>query len=318
MIYIEMNGRLGNQMFRYAFGRWLQYKAGRAGKSSRNALVLDFSNIEMESKRSSMPGWEDSLAHFRTAPYTRWNGKGSPLRRAASLPEQAVLGLIWAGDRFFGRGDTVKRLRWRKKFLPWLNRHGLYILFVGYDYDFTLSRKRDKFVNGPFECARYCEEIRPLLLKEFRPKYPTAEKNAALMEQITSVNSVCVTIRRGNYLEYPMLDVCGADYFERAMAEMKKLVEDPVFFLFSDDVDWVKENVRVPGKAVYESGDDPVWEKLRLMYSCRHFIISNSTFSWWAQFLGDAKDKVVIAPDHWFNAAYQPPPAQKNWIRAKA
>ena len=318
MIYIEMNGRLGNQMFRYAFGRWLQIRGRAEGNTAGNKLVMDFSNIEMEQKRPAMPGWEDSLAHFQTVPYGHWQGKGKPLSKATSIPERAMLGLIWAVDRLLGRGDTMRRLKWRRRFLPWLNRHGLYILFVGYDYDFTLPRKKNKFVNGPFECARYCEEIRPYLRREFQPKYPVLEKNIPLMEQITSANSVCVTVRRGNYLEYPALNVCDASYFERAMEKMKELIKDPVFFLFSDDVQWVRENIHVPGPAVYESGDDPVWEKLRLMVSCRHFIISNSTFSWWAQFLGEAPDKVVIAPDHWVNAPYQPPLAQENWIRVKA
>ena len=318
MIYIEMNGRLGNQMFRYAFGRWLQWKAGRGEKDCGEELVLDFSRIEIQREQSDMPGWEDSLAHFQTIPYRHWEGSGKPLDQVISLPERAMLAVIVAGDRLFGRGDAIRRLRWRKKFLPWMNRHGLYILFVGYDYDFTPCRKKDQFVNGPFECARYSEQIRPLLLKEFEPRYPVLEKNRALMERITSENSVCVTIRRGNYLDYPALNVCGPEYFEHAMEKMKDLVKDPVFFLFSDDVDWVREHIKVPGEAVYESGEDPVWEKLRLMYSCRHFIISNSTFSWWAQFLGQARDKVVIAPDHWFNAPYQPPLYEKNWVLVKA
>lgn len=63
----------------------------------------------------------------------------------------------------------------------------------------------------------------------------------------------------------------------------------------------VKKNIPVDVPAYYESGLDPIWEKMRLMYSCKHFIISNSTFSWWAQFLGSWKDKVVISPDRWWN-----------------
>ena len=318
MIYVEMNGRLGNQMFRYAFARWLQWRSGRKDGEDGNVLVLDFTRIEAEGKQSDMPGWEDSLAHFKTVPYRHWEENGKPIDRIIGFSERLVLGFIVAGDRIFGRGDAVRRLQWRKKFLPWMNRHGLYILFVGYDYDFIPCRRENQFVNGPFECARYSEEIRPFLLKEFEPRYPVLEKNLAMLGRIRCEQSVCVTVRRGNYLDYKALDVCDVGYFERAMQKMKELVKDPVFFLFSDDIDWVKENIQVPGEAVYESGDDPVWEKLRLMYSCRHFVISNSTFSWWAQFLGQADDKVVIAPDHWFNTPYQPPLYEKNWILVNA
>lgn len=82
---------------------------------------------------------------------------------------------------------------------------------------------------------------------------------------------------------------------------IKRRVAKPVFILFSDDMDWVRENVRIDAECHYESGADPVWEKLRLMYSCRHFIIPNSTFAWWAQWLSRSEDKVVVSPERWFN-----------------
>lgn len=59
---------------------------------------------------------------------------------------------------------------------------------------------------------------------------------------------------------------------------------DCTFFGFSDDIDWVKNNMEFPGEVYYESGVDPVWEKLRLMSACKHFVLSNSSFSWWAQY----------------------------------
>ena len=85
------------------------------------------------------------------------------------------------------------------------------------------------------------------------------------------------------------------------MDEIKKYVENPTFIFFSDDIDWVRQNIKVDVPCYYESGSDPVWEKLRLMYSCKHFIISNSSFSWWAQYLGRYSGKFVISPDHWYN-----------------
>lgn len=84
---------------------------------------------------------------------------------------------------------------------------------------------------------------------------------------------------------------------------MQELVEDPVICFFSDDIKWVKTNIKIEGaKVYYESGEDPVWEKLRLMYSCKNFIISNSTFSWWAQYLSKNPNKIVISPNRWYNA----------------
>ena len=83
---------------------------------------------------------------------------------------------------------------------------------------------------------------------------------------------------------------------------MKEKLENPTFIFFSDDINWVKENIKI-GECVcyYERGVDPVWEKLRLMYSCKHFIISNSSFSWWAQYLSRNENKIVISPNRWYN-----------------
>lgn len=74
------------------------------------------------------------------------------------------------------------------------------------------------------------------------------------------------------------------------------------FFVFSNDVEWLKKNVDFKHTVAFENGCDPVWEKLRLMYSCKHFVISNSTFSWWAQYLSSNKEKIVVAPDRWYNS----------------
>ena len=343
MILVEMSGRLGNQMFRYAFARWLQIQGGEKDMD----LTLDFTFIEQERKKGEMSGWEDSLAHFRTVPYNtviRSGGSGGsagsggssssggsggsagsfgsagPVHSAGSvfdrlsLFEKPLFYLEAAGEKAAARLGPARRLEWKKKFLPWENRHGIYRLFIGYDYDYRWVDKELKIVSGPFECARYPEEIRDKLLAEFTPRREPSPGCQEMLKRIQDCNSVCISVRRGNYLLYPMLDVCSPDYFERAALEMTSRTENPVFFVFSDDVKWARENLRLPGPVFYESGEDPVWDKLRLMYSCRHFIIANSTFSWWAQFLGRAEDKIVIGPDPWFNGPCQPPLRQKNWI----
>lgn len=87
---------------------------------------------------------------------------------------------------------------------------------------------------------------------------------------------------------------------------MKQKVENPVFIVFSDEIQWAKENLHFDATTFYERGDDPLWEKVRLMSACKHFIISNSTFSWMVQYLGQYKDKIVISPSRWNNGTKFP------------
>lgn len=100
-----------------------------------------------------------------------------------------------------------------------------------------------------------------------------------------------------------------------AIEQIKSRVENPVFFMFSDDIQWVRENVSTGCPTYYEDGTDPVWEKLRLMSACKHFIISNSTFSWWVQYLAKNEDKIVVSPSRWFNNDYKSPLIDKKWIK---
>ena len=127
--------------------------------------------------------------------------------------------------------------------------------------------------------------------------------NKKLYEIINNTNSVCVTIRRGDYLSTNNKNVyylCDEAYFQKAIQLIATKVNNPVFIFFSDDIEWVKNNIKVKFEAYYERGDDPIWEKIRLMYSCKHFIISNSSFSWWAQYLSRNEQKVVVSPNRWY------------------
>ena len=95
--------------------------------------------------------------------------------------------------------------------------------------------------------------------------------------------------------------LCDEAYFRKAVSIIRERVDNPVLIFFSDDIQWVREHLYFEDlQCFYETGNDPIWEKLRLMYSCHHFIISNSTFSWWAQYLGRRDDKIVISPSRWF------------------
>ena len=99
--------------------------------------------------------------------------------------------------------------------------------------------------------------------------------------------------------------MCDKEYFYNAIELIKSKVRNAIFIVFSDDLEWVKSYIKLEEKFpeckfYYESGKDTVEEKLRMMTKCKHFIISNSSFSWWAQYLAKNENKIVIAPDAWF------------------
>ena len=108
MIFVEMNGRLGNQMFRYAFARWLQIQ----GKEEDKCLILDYSIIHSR-KDEDMPGWEDSLKYFRTVPYQYYCKDKRVLKEETSWLEKMVLAIIVSGDRLIGDRPLIKN-SWRK------------------------------------------------------------------------------------------------------------------------------------------------------------------------------------------------------------
>ena len=105
-------------------------------------------------------------------------------------------------------------------------------------------------------------------------------------------------IRRGDYLQINNgTIVLPISYYHMAIKMMLKRVKDPTFLFFSDDMEWVKENIHVPN-AIYvdwNTGKES-WQDMYLMSMCNHNIIANSSFSWWGAWLNNHKDKIVVSP----------------------
>ncbi len=172
---------------------------------------------------------------------------------------------------------------------------------------FNPSRARqntgDKHIFGYHLTVNSVFGIEDELRKAFTVKTPPSPENGRLLEEIKAQNAVCLHIRRGDYALYPQLQVCNEYYYTSAVKQANEQLENPVFYVFStghEDVEWVRQNYHFEGDVRYVDLDNPDYEELRLMMSCKHFIISNSTFSWWAAFLSkDSPDKRVWAPKPW-------------------
>ena len=308
MIYLEMYGRLGNQFFRYAVAREVQAKY-----YPNEPIIINFAQVDEAAKSDS--SFFNTLEDFNVHSYEKYTGGSKPLFKESSLKQKAVLIPYYLGLRKFKpeemNGITVYEEKWQKK----LNRLGLYWFRRG-SWKLERSKSKNKFLSGNFEDAQYFAEIRDILLREFQPKYDLLPKNKMLFEKINQTNSICLSVRRGDFesnADYKKLhSVCHREYFEAAIERIKQLVDNPVFFMFSDDIEWVKENIVIGCETYYEDGTDPVWEKIRLMSACKHFVISNSTFSWWVQYLSTYDKKIVVSPNRWYNNDYESPLIDRN------
>lgn len=169
-------------------------------------------------------------------------------------------------------------------------------------------RNNEIIVNGWWQDVRFFHDVEAELSNEIVPTTKPISENEYLYNIAERENSVCVSIRGGNYLVPKVkkkLFVCDKEYFYNAIELIKSKVRNAIFIVFSDDLEWVKSYIKLEEKFpeckfYYESGKDTVEEKLRMMTKCKHFIISNSSFSWWAQYLAKNENKIVIAPDAWF------------------
>lgn len=310
MIYSEVRGRCGNQMFLYAVSRQLEMFYGKG-------ITFNFYQIEKENIKDKT--WKDDLAVFNVEPYAKESYDKQLVMIHGDLSQKAVFNIY----RLICKIPCSSRPAFYKRQVmlqPILNHFGIYDMVHGY-YPLKKSKKKNQFVCGTYEDKRFFENIREELLCEFTTKAPIKNENIKLMKHIEECESVCVSFRRGDFLEKTnksLRDICDLQYYKSAIAKMKEEIPNAKFFFFSDDIDWVRKNCDFGVESFYETGHDDIGEKMRLMSSCKHFIMSNSTFCWWAQYLSKNEKKVVISPDHWFNMdGYRHQLIGEDWILIK-
>ena len=183
------------------------------------------------------------------------------------------------------------------------------------------SPRKNEYLIGLFQSYKYFEDCRDALLREFRfDSNRLSDSTREMALQMQQCNSVSIHVRRGDYMNgyyYNLLgQVCNLDYYKRAIDEIKRRVDRPYFFIFSDDKEYVAKNL-VLDEATYvdfNSGKDS-WQDMYLMTQCRHHIIANSTFSWWGAWLATHEDKIVVAPPRWFNDMEHDDIIPPEWIR---
>ena len=265
MIRLLIAGGLGNQMFQYAFAKSLSLYGHTTLKISCRFLANDDF------------GRKYSLHHL-------------------SLPESCTMS---HAEELRAHAEMYIA---RKLGLHKLSRKYIYV--KQWDaYSPEYFGRTDAIVQGYFQSAKNFRAHDEVIRRELRVSAPASPENQAVLHELTSCESVCVHVRRGDYLTLKFGNVCGRDYYSRAVNYIAEHVKNPVYYFFSnthEDIIWLRENYSFPGYDVrYVDLNNPDYEELRLMYSCRHFIIANSSMSWWASYLADNPAKVVCAPSQW-------------------
>lgn len=175
-----------------------------------------------------------------------------------------------------------------------------------YNPDFLQPSKGITFYYGGWHTEKYFAAEREKIKSVFDFKKPLGNCNDEYIDQIASTNSVSLHVRRGDFMNEANIGLFGGvatkAYFEEAIKLIATKVNNPHFFVFSNDMDWVKENLSMDTvtHVTCNSGKDS-WKDMKLMSLCKHNIIPNSTFSWWGAWLNNNKDKIVISPFRFLN-----------------
>jgi Glycosyl transferase family 11 len=275
-IVVRQISGLGNQMFQYAAGR---YYADRYGAQmsmvtdpERNAFSHGYPRPFLLSKFSI-------TAPFRELSRTdRLVLSGNPRLR----PTAAILGRILGAQML--REEESQRYRFLR--------------------DLSIQRgTRIGYLVGYWQVYPLVEAVAAQIRSEFRLREPAEGKNLEVLNRISSSSSpVSIHIRRGDYtLAAEGNYALPIDYYLRAIRVARERLSEPTFFVFSDDIDFARQNLPNEIQAVFVDHNDSfhAHEDLRLMSSCHHHIIANSTLSWWGAWLGARLDKMVLAPKNW-------------------
>ncbi len=277
MIMMRLMGGLGNQMFQYATGRAL-------AQTHRTTLKLDTSFFSLREKDLTPRRYE--LSHFRIVSEIATE---DDLARVRPAPPKG-----W------------KKVR--ERFRPQQRRRLTHIREPSPRFDPRVPALPDNvYLEGYWQCEKYFLSIAGLLREEFSLEQPPGGKNETFLREIQATDSVALHVRRGDYASnrtvHEVHGLCSLDYYRRAVEMISGRVKHPTFFVFSDDPDWTRDNLRLefPAHFMTHNSVDHGFEDLRLMAHCRHFILANSSFSWWGSWLASHPRKIVAAPRRWFS-----------------
>ncbi|MVF12933.1 alpha-1,2-fucosyltransferase [Ketobacter sp. MCCC 1A13808] len=274
MIILQLNGGLGNQLFQYA-------AALAASKKYHRPILIETSMLQTDSLRNLEI---DKLSIPGLAAYKHDNSLFECILKFKVLKKVMF---------YFSRIFHLKFVYVEHSF--------------NYDPNFFRAIKETKtiFLFGYFQSYRYFTRIRRELRASFLPN-KISDISKPLQKEIQESMSVSLHVRRGDYVSSKETNdfhgVCSLEYYDAAISYIQNNVLNPTIYVFSDDLDWVQNNMQIPCSHVFvdHAFSNNHFDDFSLMMACKHNIIANSSFSWWAAWLNDYPEKIVICPDKWF------------------
>lgn len=299
MIAVNINAGLANQMFHYAFGRGLMTKG--------LDICFDQTNFK---------------------PRSQWSFEFVCLQDA--FPNIEIKQMPAGHFKYVFPRDSNKFIAKFQGLMRKLHNvigDEIYIMEPSFSYTDGMEKKakRNCIYRGFWQSEKYFKHCKKDIQTNFLFKAFDEPENINLSNKMANENSVAIHVRKGaDYLKFLELwdGTCPVEYYDCAIAYIKEQIENPVFYVFTDNPQWVKENIR---DIEYTLVDwNPISGKknfrdMQLMSCAKHNIIANSTYSWWGAWLNDNVQKIVIAPERWFKSGTfygdTPDLVPEEWIR---
>lgn len=184
--------------------------------------------------------------------------------------------------------------------------------------DKVLSKYKRVVLAGFFQNPTFINEIATDLRKNFDSEVDLGEECRHILEQVNGRTTISLHIRRGDYLNIPAYNVFnGLDYYNRAIKYFKSVVESPLFMIFTNDPEWVANNLHIDADSIVVicNKGSHSYRDLIMMSKCDHNIIANSSFSWWGAWLNPNPQKIVICPAEWFKGKKSSEVVPESWIK---
>lgn len=270
MIIVKILGGLGNQMFQYAFYRELLFRSKDA--------KLDNSQFD---------GYDLHFGYELQKVFKNTSIRIASMSDVKKYSDYSNYPLIFKFRRLINA----------------LVHNSKHVTESSYTFNYKYFQMEECYLDGYWQSEKYFGSVHEEIRNTFIFPELTDKRNIVTLNEILSCNSVSIHVRRGDYVNHPRYkNICTEKYYLNAIQEIRNIISNPVFFVFSNDIEWCKVHLNLMNvHFVYWNQDDTSYIDMYLMSMCKHNIIANSTFSWWGAWLNSNKQKVVIAPTRIIN-----------------